>query len=204
LRTVFIAIGVVHRNAGFGGVGHHELQLWLMRQRQVVVKRLTQIDLALHALDLAVFLDRLAGLVQAADQGGVDAALHVQQRHVSGGCRAHDGHTGVQAAALVQQIDLPVDEAAQEVALAELDDADGQGEGCFAMDVLHGVMLRIGCLGSERDIAFPEDEVVLLQAICLGLVLAAGGGDHHFQQIVGHCSHGLAFDDGAAIEVDHF
>ena len=51
--------------------------------------------------------------------------------------RLDDLHGGIEHAGFVHAVDHPVDERAEEIALAELEDADGAGQRCFTGQLFH-------------------------------------------------------------------
>ena len=94
------------------------------------------IEAALHAVDLFDLLDHLA-VLHAAQDHVVQAALLID--HVAHALRErlYDLHGGIEHAGFVHAVDHPVDERAQEIALAELEDADGAGQRCFTGQLFH-------------------------------------------------------------------
>ena len=135
-------VGVVGRNARFRGVRDDEAHVRIGGQREVIRVHRRRIDFTLHAGDQAVLPDRRTGGVEPVDEHREQAVLHVEQRRSAATARAHDHDAGIETGALVEQVDLPVEKAAHEVPLAELEDFDRQRWLGGALKCVHNEMSR--------------------------------------------------------------
>ena len=93
---VFQTIALDVADPCFGGVGKHKADIGIARQRQILVKLMINIDFAVDGTNDARITHRFALLVQAADDGGVQAILRAERRRKIGVNRANDHDTGVQ------------------------------------------------------------------------------------------------------------
>jgi hypothetical protein len=92
-----------------------------VRQFQELIVLVINADFAVNGADKTRIANRFALLVQATNDGGVQAILVLSD----GGNRsdwADNHHTGVKIGMFVKQVDLPVHEGAQEVAFTKLND----------------------------------------------------------------------------------
>ncbi|MNS36978.1 hypothetical protein D3C72_691780 [compost metagenome] len=143
--VVELVVGVI-ADPGFRGVGEEEADIRVARQCLHLVELAVAAQFAVDAADQALGADGLAGLAQPADDGGVETVLSAQAGGKVAVDGAHDHHAGVEAGVLVEQVQLPVDEGAQEIPLAKLDHAVrilGPREG-ITIQALHLVVVLMG------------------------------------------------------------
>ncbi|MNC22909.1 hypothetical protein D3C75_709170 [compost metagenome] len=134
-RSVVITVLSGVCNAGFGGVGDHEAQLRALSQAQVSGKIFIWVNSAADGGDNVLFLDDLA-VLDSAQQKGVQAVLVIQHRSQALGDRLNHGNPAVEQVLLVQLVDHPIHEAAQEVAFTELQYFLRQSCNCFRVGQL--------------------------------------------------------------------
>ena len=135
LRGERVGVGTVF-DARLGRVREDEPQVWVQRGFDDLVPLGGGIEAALHAVDLLDLLDHLS-VLHAAQDHVVEAALGVDDVAHALRKRLDDLHGGIEHAGFVHAVDHPVDERAQEIALAELEDADGAGQRCFTGQLFH-------------------------------------------------------------------
>ncbi|MNI14289.1 hypothetical protein D3C73_675470 [compost metagenome] len=110
-------------NAGIGSVRDDNGDVGIMCQSQHILPALMRGDLLAHAGDQPRLGDLFAGIVHAAGEDRVDAILFVQREGQTAGDRAKNDDTPVGTGLLVQKVDLPIDERAQEIAFSPLQNA---------------------------------------------------------------------------------
>ena len=120
-RIVKTVAGVV-ADPGLSGIGKHKAHIRIMRQTQQLLIIGIGADFTIYRSNQTRIAHRFALLIQAANNRGIEAVLGAERRRECALNRTHDHHAGIQVGMLVQQIDLPVDKRAQEVAFAKLND----------------------------------------------------------------------------------
>ena len=115
----------VESDAGFGRVREAEPEARILGELEEVLPALVRAQSAAHAADDPPLLERLA-IAGPGEQRGVEAVLPLQDRGGPALDRLHDGDSVAEAETLVHDVDHPVGEGAQKVALSELDHSHGQ------------------------------------------------------------------------------
>jgi hypothetical protein len=91
-------------------------------QFQKLIVLVVDADFPVNGADKTRIADRFALLVQATNDGGVQAILGAQRRREIALNGADNHHTSVKIGMFVKQVDLPVDKRTQEVAFTKLND----------------------------------------------------------------------------------
>ena len=115
VKAVFAGI----HDAGLRRIGDDHAHVLVVRQRKVALKILIRRESALHALNDAGILHRLA-IHLTAQNLGVQAVLFIQHADHAALDGLHDHNAGVHTGGFIGLINHPVTESAEEAALAKL------------------------------------------------------------------------------------
>ena len=96
----------------FGGIGNHNTQQRIARQRQKLGKLFCRLDLTIQRADQPRFAHHFTLRIDAADQRGIQPVLMIQAARAVAAARPDHHDPGIEIAVLVEQIDLPVDKGA--------------------------------------------------------------------------------------------